>query len=451
MTESTSDNQNHEMSSSDKFIGSALDKAFPSPILIGAVIFLVIVLTLYNGIKVVNIDRQELEITNERKILMNEKKRHDEIKIALPKLEQEIRRLEAERIDLLSKVTAEQNRYEDLADKISSATDQLTKANAEYSEARSNTDSARKVYADLTNKNLDARSQLSRNENEVEIAKRRGESLSAQTEQLEAKIKDLNSDISSLNAKITELNITNERLSSQKQSLIKELEQYASDRGKLIELTRNVDSLMVILENAAKKAGIAVQRLDSESANLSRATVNITAETEKISEISRNIETRNSDLINTTQKLDSSAGPLQNISDSINKQVIRLATAADDTVRLKTIISDLEQMVQIFRVDLNGLNTTMTQINELTSKFESWTESIPAIQRSFSEPLNDLQSTMSNSKSQIETKSEELMISLTDVKNKINPISEQLSVLAKDLQSFRNFIEAINHTPAVKD
>ena len=126
-------------------------------------------------------------------------------------------------------------------------------------------------------------------------------------------------------------------------------------------------------------------------------------------------------------------------------------TAADETVRLKTVISDLEQMVQIFQVDLNGLNTTMTQINELTSKFKSWTESIPAIQRSFSEPLNDLQSTMSNSKSQIETKSNELMTSLTDVKNKISPISEQLSILVKDLQSFHNFIEAINHTPAVKD
>ena len=80
MSESSNDNQNPERSSPDKFTGSALDKAFPSPILMGAIIFLVIILTLYNGIKIVSIDRQEREIANERKILASEKQRHDAIK-----------------------------------------------------------------------------------------------------------------------------------------------------------------------------------------------------------------------------------------------------------------------------------------------------------------------------------------------------------------------------------
>ena len=253
MSESTNDNQNLNNSSADKFSGSALDKAFPSPVLMGVFIFLAIILTIYNGIKVVNIDRQERAIANERKILASEKERHDKIKIALPQLEDEIEKRESKRIDLLSKVTAEQYKFDDLADEVKSATDQLNKARAEYSEVKANVDIARDEFVGLTNKSIDARKQLTRNQDDVKISEKRVESLSSDITQLEKKKENKRDEITNLNGQIEVLKITNQNLNSQKQSLIKEIDKFVSDRGKLVELAQKVDSLVVTLENISRK------------------------------------------------------------------------------------------------------------------------------------------------------------------------------------------------------
>ena len=450
MSKSTNDSQNINNSSTDKFTGSALDKAFPSPVLMGVFILLAIILTIYNGIKVVNIDRQERAIINERKIMASEKERHDKIKIALPQLEVENEKNESKRIDLLSKVTAEQHKLYDLTDKVRSGTDQLDKARAEYSEVKANVDIARDNFADLTNKSLDTRKQLTRNQDDVEISNKRMESLSSDITQLERVKESKRDEITKLNGQIEVLKIINEELNSQKQSLIIEIDKYVSDRGKLVELAQKVDSVVVTLEKSAEKSDSVVQKLDNQSMNLSLATGNLESETKKISNVSGNIENRNKDLINTNKKLDSSAISLQTASDSIQGQASKLATIAEDTAKLQIIISDIENTVQTFQADLLTLGSAMNRFNELTSKFEISTESIFRIQSSFDGNLNSLQTSINNSQSQIEQNSKDLMTSLTDLGKEISPISKHLSGLEKELKSLRKSFEKIDKTPPAK-
>lgn len=338
--------------SRDAVWGSALDRAFPSPWLIGGLIFFVVVLSVLSGWKIVNLGRERAILDSERKLLERDKKAYSSILKDLPQMEQKKQALQTALADLQGQVDALNIRSKSLRIKTQSTREELERAKAERTETVEAASAARKEYTKLHGMIETARGQLPTLQQQVADLKEQRETLWKNTIRLQTQDSSLQADIQGLEEK---------RLN--KETILKQMTQ---DTGVLYSLSKKFEQIYRDLERSRKNADSAVQGLNNQSQQLSKAIENVSFQGNALSSQVQGISGETKNLSSIAQSINNTDKTVKQVSKTLQTGGTSLDTAVN---QLNTASQSIQNKAENFTITMNGsLQKIQTNLDTFQSK-----------------------------------------------------------------------------------
>ena len=360
-------------SQSDKGLGknkiSALDRKFPSVWLIGTGIFLVILLTLWSGWKIVNIERERAHVESERRLLERDKEAYEKILKELPELEDRQQDLFRELSDQQGKVKNAKTILENLNTQVKAAHYELERAKTESNEAKAEAKVLRDKSAALKSEIQDDISEAVYRKQQVEGFSQTEKLLRQSNSQLQVQVAQRNADLSGLKQEI--------------QNKKQILEHMAQDTAELNKLSERFNIIAKNMEASQQAASDVIQGLNTKAMGLNSAVDSVNSQSQAISAQIQAVSSESSNLSRVVQDIykdgeiiNKTAGEIQKANTILDKAINRLQDAAGGADKQAQLMAQtLESPLTSFKDSISTLSKSLNiftdQVNIIGSEAET--------------------------------------------------------------------------------
>lgn len=351
---------------------------FPSIALMGTAIFLVVLMTVLSGWKIVNLEHEWVQLENKQRLLDRDLAAYAKILEELPKLEDRQQGLIREVKELDGKVQSSKTTYENLTTQTDTARSDLDKAKALSSEAQEAAKAARDSLASIQGEIQIKRPELQNLEQKVGALKDEEKSRRTRRDQLEQEISKLQADV--------------DGLEQQKQNKKKVLEQMAQDAGVLQSLSarfgtiadgleasrKNTDKTVESWKAQAQSIGDTLGGIREKAQDFSKQVQGISGETGNLANAIKGFQSSTkttqqaaADLQTANNNLNGAIGQTQKAAAGVDRETQRLSQAVDSsTSSLQTSVSILDKSIGDFGKAITALDGHLSSLQAKATSIE---------------------------------------------------------------------------------
>jgi chromosome segregation ATPase len=337
---------------SDNKWGGAL--SFPSILLMGAALFLVVLMIILSGWKIVNLDNERTSIDTQRRLLDRDRLAYDKILQELPGLEDRRQNLIRENNELDGKVQSSRTTHESLTTQNNAARSDLDKAKASSNEAQEVAKAARDSYASIQGEIQIKRPELQNLEEKVGALKEEEKTLRTRRDQLQQEISKLQAD--------------NSGLEQQKQNKKQVLEQMTQDAGVFQSLSARFGTILEGLDASRKNADKTIDGWKAQGQSIGDTLGGIREKAQDFSKQVQAISGESGELANAIKNFQTStkvaqqvAGDLQTANSSLNGAITQIQ---------KTVVGvdkETQRLSQTVDSSIGSLQSSVSALSKGTS------------------------------------------------------------------------------------
>lgn len=375
-----------EKTSAQPEVGQQADRkrgkglSFPSVASMGIAVFLVVLMMIYLGWEIANLNNKKAGIDTERRLLERDKAAYSKVLEELPGLEDRRQNLSRELDELKGKVQSNQTFLTNLTTQKDAALSQLDKAKAANKQIQEETNAARETSATL-------QGEIRTNRPVLQNLKQNVHELQAEEKTLRTKSNQLQNETAKLQADVSGL---------EKQKRL--FEELSRENGALTSLSKRFGTIADGLEASRKGADGAIQGWKTQTQSLSQISGEFQKEIQNFSKQTQALSTDFGDLTTAHKELQSAfkiaqqvLGDLQSATKTLSGGAIQIQKSADfldketqrfsqtvdgPTNNLQTIlptlskgIDDLGKAVSAINGHVDSLQTKIGSVDGATSRF----------------------------------------------------------------------------------
>jgi chromosome segregation ATPase len=363
----------------DRKKGNGLN--FPSVAFMGIAVFLVVLMIVLLGWKIVNLENEKARLDTERRLFERDKSAYAKVLEDLPSLEDKRQNLSRELDELKGKVQSNQTILTSLITQKDAARSDLDKSRATNKQVQEEINATRETLAILQGEILTNRPVLQNLKQNVPALQAEERTLRTERDNLQNQKAKLQNQRAKLQADVSGL--------EQQKRLFGEL---SKENGALESLSKRFGTIADGLEASRKGAESAIQGWKTQTQSLSQAyqkeVQNFSKQTQALSIESGNLTNAHKELQSRSQQvlgdfqsatktLSGGVGQIQKSAGSLDKETQRLSKIVDDsTSNLQGVLSTLSKGIDDLGKavsDINGhvgsLQAKMASMDGATSKF----------------------------------------------------------------------------------
>ena len=368
---------------------------FPSVAFMGIAVFLVVLMIIVLGWKIVNLENEKARLDSERRLLERDKLAYAKVLEELPSLEDKRQNLSRELDELKGKVQSNQTVLASLITQKDAARSDLDKSRATNKQVQEEVNAARETLATL-------QGEIRKNGPVLQNLKQNLEELQKEEKILRTKRDSLQNEVAKLQAYVSGL--------EQQKRLFEEL---SKENSALASISKRFGTIADGLEASRKSAENVIQEwktqtqsliqvvgeLEKGNRNLSEhAQVlssdfkNLTAAHKELQSAFKNSQQVLGDLQSTTKTLSEGAAQIQKSAAILDKEAQRLSQTVDGSTSnlqgvlspLRKVIDDLGKAVSAINDHLGSLQGKIANVDGATSKFLETMKEIVSISKDLS-------------------------------------------------------------------
>jgi len=412
---------------------------FPSFGIITVAVVVSILLNLFCGIKIFNLEYErhqlqlkEVSLVERFKLLEADINSHAKLLQELPGLKSLHTTLNAEIAALNENIIHRTDRKTKLSKKIEFFQKDLEEAVANKNQAEASAKALRKETGQLQSKIASLQSEESILG--VHVARLRQDTVGMESKQMElsTRLQSLTADVTSLEAK--------------KDSRISELEVLTSDNSRLVKVNSRLTSLVSSMESSKGKAERAATSLKDSAENAQRTVSYFKTQTQSTGNAIKDLNTSTqnfNDLIQNTHKdqtkLATTVEGLTQSSSKLTDQVTQLATLIDGAKQsLNSNTAALDKQLKDFSSKINKISDSQKQLKSTTElldsyprKFESFQTELASKTQEFSDKVNQL----SRITTEIDTETQTLRKNTHNLETEYTGVANAAAILNTQVQA----------------
>jgi chromosome segregation ATPase len=400
---------------------AALDRAFPPLWVMGGLIFIVILAVMVMGWKVVNLEKEQWALDNDRKELKDLWLRFEGLTEAVQELEEKHDPLKQSVIRLRGEAKTMQLRLGKVATKLRDAKEKYDEATAGKERAKKDEKMAGDRAAELNAQVVDWGSrvkQLQQQEKELrsllDVRGRKNEKLISENREQEQRKQKLEMEIQNQKIKIKNRKET--------------LDSLIQDQGDLVQLSKGFQDVLDKLNISGDKARTSVGSLAQGVDRLSEVTKNVKVQSSELAKSAQVLDQETATLKASVQKLDSGKDALTTTVQVLSDEAHKVQGAADN---LQTASTKSSKAANFFR---NVAQNVSTQLQQLAKDAEAQGREMASSTGQFASHSTEMGRNLEDVKRQVS--------SLEDMVRNLRSIVEGMSRPTKTLPETIQSLEA---------
>lgn len=374
---------------------------FPSVAVMGTAVFVVVLMMVISGWKIVNLEQERARVDIDRRLLERDRLAYSKILEELPGLEDKRQVRIREVAELEGKVQSSRTVLESLTTQKDLARSELDRAKALEREAEEAAKAARDTFANLQGEIQTKRPELQSLEQKIAATSEEEKALRNKRDQLQKDIARLEADVAGLE--------------QQKQNRKQVLEQMAQDTGVLQSLSTRFGKIADSLELSRKEANSAVDEWKNQAQSLNQAIGSIQKDTQNFSKQVQGVSSDSEILGNAVKGLPGTTKAAQKAAGDLQKANTSLSGA------INQIQKDANKAIEGLTVQAHSLSQSIGMIQKNVQDFSGQIQVVISYSANFADTIKDAQSTFKTAQ-----------IAVEDLKTSNIGLSESISQIRKD-------------------
>ena len=436
--------------------GSALDRGFPTGIVLIVLVILIIALQVFSAFKVMNLDAEYADLEKSKALFKQEKKGYEYLKEELPSLRSERNKLNDEIPGLKGIVV-------DLEKKQKNLLREKAEAEAIIAERKK----AEEIHTAL-------KQAVDSFKKEVENKTSEIMRLSGPNSQLQNCVSDLRSVVTRLDTapkKFDKVIVRAEKKIGASLDTINRAS--ASLESGATDLANSATSTTTVLQNVSSQAGNAIVAIQTAERALTQETTTLSQCSSQLQTAVSSLGNNISDIATTTQQLSGGTATIRNIDNSLNIAIRNLKNLSNNAGNLSQVINghtdSLNQNIRDLSQHITSINTAETQLQTLVTTLQgsanNLSQSISQVQNdadNFEERLQaydpaqlriaiqGYNRTISDITNEIQTHSNRISTMRSDIKDKVDNLIKEIESLNELLIENKKRLRETSEVPSAK-
>ncbi len=436
--------------------GSALDR-FSLPVwVVGGALALVVLLMVFSGWKIVNLEREKIEIDYQRSDLEEKKNEYALILKELPTLKNKRISLKEDIKKLEGDMFAAKTILDSFVTQNQSANSQLQKAIARRQTEQAKADESASKQSNISNKIERAKRERNLLEPQVAALRRQEEVLRNDVATLKARISDRKKENATLDADKSGLNRELANLRNLKDEEEKNLNRMTKDKDKLISLSKRINEIADSAERAIRDLNQQKESLTSAVADINGQKKIIIEQGKKFSSEIDNLRTSVLKIEKASMSAESAKDKIESAADKAGEQARRIQQAIDGPLKilqdnatslssaseaLRTSIRGIEgnegtlqEKVGALNVYVRELQNSKADMDGLISHLFSVDTNLSDARLKLASEIDDVKKLVDRSRIQIGNHSNSLDTTFQNLETRLGKLKEKISELEQLLQ-----------------